>query len=42
MIVNNGEIEKLWVEPGINNQGADQDPYGETAPEKIIEYLKQA
>lgn len=41
MIVNNGEIEKLWVEPGINNAGNDEDPYGETSPENIIEYLKQ-
>ena len=41
MIVNNGEIEKMFVEPGINNSGDDIDPYGETRPERIIEYLKR-
>ena len=41
MIVNNGEIEKMFVEPGMNNSGDDMDPYGETRPERIIEYLKR-
>ena len=41
MIVDNGDVEKMWVEPGINNAGEDMDPYGETTPENVIEYLKR-
>jgi thioredoxin-dependent peroxiredoxin len=40
MVVNDGVIEKWFEEPGINDEGADEDPYGESSPEKIIEYLK--
>jgi thioredoxin-dependent peroxiredoxin len=41
MIIDDGNIEYMWVEPGINNKGEDFDPYGETSPENIIEYLKR-
>ena len=34
-----GIVEKWWEEPGINNDGSDNDPYGETMPEKCLEYL---
>lgn len=40
MVVNNGVIEQLWEEPGINNSGADDDPYGQTTPEAILQYLE--
>src|SRR6185312_1538176 len=42
MVVDDGVIEKWFEEPGINDAGADEDPYGETDPERIIEYLKGA
>jgi peroxiredoxin len=38
-IINDGIIEKWWQEPGINNMGLDDDPYGETKPENCIKYL---
>jgi peroxiredoxin len=38
-LVNNGEIIKLFEEPGKCNN-AEEDPYGETTPEKVLEYLK--
>lgn len=38
MVVNNGVIEKLFVEPGMCDL-AEDDPYGETSPENVIEYL---
>ena len=38
MVVDNGIVEKYFVEPGRKNDCAD-DPYGETTPEKIMEYL---
>jgi len=40
MVVDDGIIEKWFEEPGINDVGADDDPYGETDPEKVIDYLK--
>jgi len=42
MVVNNGEVEAWFEEPGCNNEGADSDPYGETSPEKVLEYLQQS
>ncbi|MGE3475318.1 MAG: peroxiredoxin [Rhodospirillaceae bacterium] len=39
MIVQGGVIEKWFEEPGINDEGADQDPYETTDPENIITYL---
>lgn len=40
MIVDDNEIVAWFEEPGINDEGADSDPYGETAPEKILEALR--
>ena len=40
MIVENNEVVAWLDEPGINDDGADSDPYGETAPEKVLAALK--
>ena len=40
-VLNNGVVEKWWQEPGINNDGDDNDPYGETTPEKCIDFLEK-
>ena len=40
MVVNNGVIEQMFEEPGINNESADDDPYGQTKPENILQYLE--
>ena len=40
MVVDNGEVVEWFEEPGINDVGADSDPYGETMPEKLLEALK--
>jgi thioredoxin-dependent peroxiredoxin len=40
MVVKDRVIEKWFEEPGINDTGADDDPYGETSPENITAYLK--
>jgi peroxiredoxin len=37
-VVNNGFVEKLFLEPG-KEDNASEDPYEETTPEKVIEYL---
>lgn len=40
MVVSNMRIEKMFVEPDKNSRSLDSDPYQETTPGKIIEYLK--
>ncbi|WP_373487054.1 peroxiredoxin [Blastomonas sp.] len=40
MVIDNGVVTDWFEEPGINDQGLDSDPYGETAPEKILETIK--
>ncbi len=39
-VVNNGKIEKWFIEPGIEDNAAE-DPYGETSPENILVWLKE-
>ena len=39
MVVNDMEIEQMIIEPGKNQQGFDDDPYGETKPENILSNL---
>jgi peroxiredoxin len=39
MVVNNGVIEKMFVEPGMSDD-CPTDPYGESSPEKVLEFLK--
>jgi thioredoxin-dependent peroxiredoxin len=41
MVVNDGVIEKWFEEPGINDTGTDDDPYGETDPERVLAYLTE-
>ena len=36
----NGIVKKMFIEPGINNTSADEDPYEESTPEKILDYVK--
>ena len=42
MVVDNGEIVAWFEEPGINDDGSDADPYGESKPEPVLEWLKAA
>jgi len=37
-IIDQGRIEAWFEEPGFSNN-AEDDPYGETTPEKVMEYL---
>jgi len=39
ILCNDGVIEQSWIEPGMCDNAQD-DPYGETAPEKILEYIQ--
>lgn len=39
MVVEDNEVTAWFEEPGINDTGSDEDPYGETAPEKVLEAL---
>ena len=38
-VINDGVVEKWWQEPGINNDGDDNDPYVETTPDNCVGYL---
>ena len=40
-VINNGVVEHWWQEPGINNDGSDDDPYVQTTPENMLSYLDQ-
>jgi peroxiredoxin len=42
MIVDDNTITGWFEEPGINDLGSDEDPYGESAPERVLEALRQA
>lgn len=40
MVTRDGIVEQLFEEPGINDIGADDDPYSITSPEVMLEYLR--
>lgn len=39
MVVDDGTVERMFVEPGKDNN-CDTDPYVETTPEKVLAYLQ--
>ena len=39
-VINDGVVEQWFEEPGRNNDGSDEDPYGETSPENVMNYLQ--
>lgn len=39
-VVDDGVVCGWFEEPGINDEGADDDPYVESSPEKVIAWLK--
>lgn len=40
MVVDDGTIVAWFEEPGINDDGADDDPYEASAPDKVLEWLR--
>lgn len=42
MIIEDNVITHWFEEPGINDNGSDDDPYGETAPDKLMAALGAA
>ena len=40
MVVEDNEITAWFEEPGINDIGTDDDPYGQSAPERVLEALR--
>lgn len=40
MVVDDGQIVAWFEEPGINDDGSDRDPYGESSPEKVMAWLE--
>ncbi|GGC41516.1 peroxiredoxin [Novosphingobium marinum] len=41
MVVDDNEVVEWFEEPGINDVGADEDPYGATAPEQLLARLQE-
>ena len=41
MVVDDGEIVAWFEEPGINDTGSDDDPYGESAPDKVLAWMEE-
>lgn len=39
MVADDGKVTAWFEEPGINDEGLDDDPYGESSPEKILAWL---
>ena len=39
-VVDDGVIKALFAEPGKNDDGSDSDPYIESTPEKILDWVK--
>jgi peroxiredoxin len=39
-VVDDGVVVAWFEEPGINDDGEDDDPYGESAPENLAQWLK--
>jgi peroxiredoxin (alkyl hydroperoxide reductase subunit C) len=35
-----GEVEKMFIEPGINNDGKDEDPFEVSDAETMLTYIK--
>jgi peroxiredoxin len=42
MVTDNGIVEKWFEEPGINDDGLDDDPYEVTDPDTVIAYLRSS
>jgi peroxiredoxin len=40
MVIDDGQIVAWFEEPGINDVGADDDPYVESTPDKVLAWLK--
>ena len=38
-VIDNCRLEKMFAEEGFNNQGLDDDPYVQSTPEKVHQYL---
>lgn len=40
MVIDDGVVAAWFEEPGINDEGADQDPYVESTPENVLAWLR--
>ena len=40
MVVDDGVVKAWFEEPGINDNGDDDDPYTESTPDMVLEWLK--
>ena len=38
-VVNDLKVEQWFEEPGINDNGSDDDPYGQSSPSNVLNNL---
>ncbi|MCW1382863.1 peroxiredoxin [Novosphingobium sp. KCTC 2891] len=41
-VIEDNAVTHWFEEPGINDEGSDSDPYGESSPEKVLAALRSA
>ena len=41
-IINDGQLEKAFIEPGLNNFSDDDDPYTVSNPSHVLKYLQSS
>ena len=39
-VIDDGVVRAMLVEPGINDDGSDDDPYVESTPDKVLEWMQ--
>ena len=39
-VIDDGVVQAMLVEPGINDDGSDDDPYVESTPDKVLEWMQ--
>lgn len=40
-VIDDGVVSAWFEEPGINDEGTDDDPYGESAPDRVLDWLRK-
>ena len=40
-VIDDGVVKAMFVEPGINDDGSDEDPYGESKPDKVLAWMRE-
>lgn len=39
-VIDDGVVQAMFVEPGINDDGSDDDPYSASKPENVLAWMQ--